>query len=269
MAERVNDLSGGAKSGNNTSDKTGRRRGETDDEPTAEAVLGLSGFAIFSQLPENSIKATEALCARRVFPPGAKIIERGQTGDDIYFLVSGVAQVLNFADSGRAVAFAQLHGGDYFGELAAIDNKPRSATVVAQTVCVLAVMPGPEFVRLMSSFPTIALAILRKLANVVRTSDERIVDLSVLGAEQRICVELLKLAKPNPISPHAEFEIFPVPTQKFLAREIGVTRETVARIFSHLKGEGIIRRESNVLYICDRQRLEQTILSNKAPKLSN
>lgn len=229
----------------------------------ARAALRLSGFAMFSDLPEQSIKAMEALCTRRDYPPGTIIVERGEVGDEFFLLLDGIAQVLSFADSGRVVAFAQLRQGDYFGELAAIDNKPRSATVIAQTSCIVAVMPGDEFLRLLRSFPNIALAILRKLANVVRTSDERIVDLSVLGAEQRICVELLRLAKPNPVSPGAEFEIFPVPTQKFLAREIGVTRETVARIFSHLKGEGIIRRESNVLYICDRQRLEQTVLTAK------
>ncbi len=248
---------------------TGERQRERIQRGPAAAERRLSAINLLSSLSPETLRKCESSCEWHNYRPGATILERGQNGDEVFFLLDGVAQVLSFSDSGRAVSFALLQKGDYFGELAAIDQKPRSATVIAKTDCLTARLPADAFIELITTYPPIVLSVLRKLAGVVRASDDRILDLSVLDAEQRICVELLRLAKPNPASAGGPHEIYPVPTQKSLSREIGVTRETVARIFSRLTGEGIIQRKSNVLYILDTKKLEQLVVMEKSAKLKD
>ena len=219
----------------------------------------LASIKIFGGLPAEAMQRVMGKARWRECVPGERIIERGQTGQEVYFVVDGNARVLNFAASGRVVSFASLGPGAYFGELAAIDGQPRSATVVAQTKCVLAVLDGEEFRRLVLSFPQISITLLRRLSEVIRYADERITNLSSLGAAQRVCLELLRLAEPDP-AVGRNWVVYPLPTQANIASRIGTTRETVARMISRLSADGIVERKSKSLYIRDRDRLEALTL---------
>ena len=235
----------------------GKRRGkEFESSETLPAELhSLDGFPIFESLPESVREDIESKCRWRDARAGERIIERGQETADVYLMLSGNAHVLNFSNSGRVVDYAALKTGDIFGELAAIDGLPRSATP-----CRLAVMPGEAFMELVTTFPQITKFVLSRLAEVVRTGDERITDLSLLGAEQRVCLELLRMARPDPAF-LKNLVIYPVPTQTLIASGIGVSRETVARIFGRLARQKIIERKAKTLYIRDRDKLEELAMS--------
>jgi len=222
----------------------------------------LRDFPIFSGLSTRRIKNIERLCQWRDFDAGKLIVEHGDVSSDIYFLLSGNVHVMNFADSGRVIDFATLNPGDFFGELAAIDGLGRSATVVTSTPCKLAVIGAKDFLSLVTSIPDITLKVLQKMAAVIRLGDERITDLSLLDAEQRVCLELLRMAQPDPAYLD-NLIIHPVPTQKLLAQNVGVARETVVRIFSRLSSDGIIKRKDKYLYIKDKPSLELLALLPK------
>ncbi len=219
----------------------------------------LASIKMFGGLPADAMRRVMTKARWRECVPGERIIERGQTTQEVYFVVEGNVRVLNFAASGRVVSFATIAPGGYFGELAAIDGQPRSATVVAHTKCTLAVLEGEEFRRLVVSFPKVSVALLRRLSEVIRFADERITDLSSLGAAQRVCLALLRLAEPDPVVGQ-NWVVYPLPTQANIASRIGTTRETVARMISRLSADGIVERKSKSLYIRDRDRLEALTL---------
>ena len=127
------------------------------------------------------------------FDAGDLIVSRGERGKNVYFIQSGTAKVINYSDNGRVVAYATLQPGAMFGELAALDGKPRSATVVAKTDCSLGVMSGEEFLHAVTKHEPLALYVLQRLAGIIRGADEKIENLSLMGAEQRVCIELLRL----------------------------------------------------------------------------
>ena len=174
--------------------------------------------------------------------------------------MSGDAHVLNFSTSGRVVDYTSLKSGDFFGELAAVDGLPRSATVVTRTECRLAVLPASVFMELIDNYPQLNHFVLKRLARVVRDGTDRITDLSLLSAEQRVCLELLRLARPDP-AVLKSFAIFPVPTQNMIANSVGVSRETVARIFGRLTRQKVIERKSRTLYILNRDKLEEMAMT--------
>ena len=113
---------------------------------------------------------------------------------------------------------------------------------------------------LVTDHRNIALALLTKLAGVIRMGDERIVDLSLLGAEPRVCQELLRAALPDPAD-EENLMIYPIPTQVYIANKIGVTRETVSRIFGRLSSSQIIERKNKTIYIREVGELERLALS--------
>ena len=80
-----------------------------------------------------------------------------------------------------------------------------------------------------------------------------------MGAKQRIFLELLRLAEPDPLGSE-DWVVFPLPTQTALATNADTTRQTVARILGRLSDDAVVTKKSKALYIHDRQRLESLIL---------
>ena len=74
-------------------------------------------------------KIADALDTQK-FPPGATIIREGDPGEAFFILESGEAEVYK-SDSGDGTVVKRYRKGDYFGELALLDDKPRAASVVA------------------------------------------------------------------------------------------------------------------------------------------
>lgn len=220
----------------------------------------LDGAALFADIGPDDLLKLEKRCSWIEYKRNAGIIQKGEENTDVYILVAGAAHVLNYSDKGRVVDYATLGPGDVFGELAAIDGLSRSASVVTTVPSLIAAVSGSDFLNFVTSHPPVSMALYRKLAGIIRMGDEQISDLSLLGAEQRVCLELLRMAEPDP----AFFEnliVFPIPTQSHIANGVGVARETVARIFSRLTQENIIERKEKTLYIRDPEKLESIALS--------
>jgi CRP/FNR family cyclic AMP-dependent transcriptional regulator len=205
------------------------------------------------------VRTLERECRWQLFDAGGAIIDRGEEYTDVYMLTSGSAHVLNYSENGKVIDYATLGKGDVFGELAAIDGLPRSASVVTQTPCTMGVLAGEKFIDLVIHNPAASLALLQRLAGIVRFSDKRINDFSLLKAEHRVCVELLRLAEPDPGNLE-ELIIHPMPTQSNIANSIGLARETVGRIFSRLARDNIIQRQQKTLHLRERKTLEKMAL---------
>lgn len=214
----------------------------------------LEGIRLFSGVPEDNLADLEHRSAWHSFAKGEEILARKSTRREVFFVVEGAVSIVNFSASGREIAYTIMEEGEYFGELAAIDKKPRSAHVVAVKPCLLASLTPEAFEGVLCRYPDIALRVLHKLAAIIRTNDERIMDLSTLGAHQRIYAELLRLAAPDPVM-RGRWMIYPLPTQSNLAAKVSTTRETVARVISQLAGEGVVEKKGRTLYIDERDAL--------------
>src|SRR5205085_2383151 len=84
---------------------------------------------------------------------------------------------------------------EWFGDLAAIDRRPRSADVVATSSSLVAVLPAPKFLALLAAHPTIANTLIAHLVMNIRELSDRLFDLSTLGVQNRVDAELLRLAQ--------------------------------------------------------------------------
>ncbi len=216
----------------------------------------VDGIELFTSLSPEELRDLEKRCSWRRYDGGELILDRDSGSRDVYFVVDGRVQVANYSLSGREIALATIRAGGYFGELAAIDHLPRSATVTAAGKCLLAVMSPTVFSELLQDHPGIALQVLQRLAKIIRVCDERIMDLSTLRAVQRVYVELLRLAKPD-AAVSSLWSVYPMPTQADIAGRASTTRETVARVLGDLTSGGLIQRKGKTLYINDRDRLAE------------
>jgi CRP-like cAMP-binding protein len=216
----------------------------------------LINVALLSYLSDNARDNFATKCRWLEFSPNESIIERGMKDSNVYFIITGTVHVLNYSKTGRAFTYAALKEGDMFGELAAIDGLPRSAWVCSITHCQMATAPASEFLKLLPHNPEMTLALLRRMSSTIRLLDERLTNHTLLGAEQRACAELLRMAKPDKEEPGG-YVIFPMITHANFANLVGVSRETVSRIFQKLREDSLIVHNKRGLCIPDREQLER------------
>jgi CRP/FNR family transcriptional regulator, cyclic AMP receptor protein len=216
----------------------------------------LGAVRLLASLPAVELVSLERRCRWRRYGAGEMILDRDSATRDVLFITEGRIRVVNYAASGREVAFAVVEAGGHVGELSALDGQGRSATVVAVTGCMVAALSAEAFDDLLHRHATIAVDLLRHLSRIIRTSDERIAELSILGAVQRVYRELLRLAEADPDDPAASL-IPSLPTQQDLASRVGATRETVARALGQILTTGVVQRRGRTLLIRDREMLEE------------
>ncbi len=203
-------------------------------------------------------------CKWKRFEEGEQIVDRLGDSQDLCFVVEGSARIVNFAVTGREISFDDIGPGGFFGELSAIDGQLRSASAVAQTTTKIAFLSPARFEALVQANPKIGLAVMRRLAGMVRRSTERIMDLSTLGANNRIHAELLRLARPDSATGPAKTgantaTITPIPVHADIASRVSTSRETVARVLNDLARDGLVERTDTALVIRDLRKLRRMV----------
>ena len=219
----------------------------------------LAGIALLSDLDAGELDALDRSCRWRRYAPHEQIIDRQSETRDVFFVVAGTVRVVNYSLSGREVTFDDLPNGSHFGELAAIDGEPRSASVMALNDCLIASMPAEQFLGAVEKYPSVASKVMIHLARVVRNTTERIMDLSTLGANNRVHAELLRLARASAGADGNRAIIKPIPVHGDIASRVSTTRETVARVLNDLARQGIVERTKDSMVIPDVERLEDMV----------
>jgi CRP/FNR family transcriptional regulator, cyclic AMP receptor protein len=214
------------------------------------ATLKESGF--FAGLSTEDLAALAARCRWRSTSSGELIIGHRDQSRDVLFLLSGLVRVNVYSLSGRQVSFRDIRPGDVFGELSAIDGKPRSASVESLMPSTLMVMPQAVFLDMLQAHPPVMIETLCRLTAIIRSLTDRVVEISTLAVRNRVQAELVRLARDH--GGH-DAVISPAPTHAEIASRISTHREAVTRELSRLEDLGLIAREGRTLRVTNLPRL--------------
>jgi diguanylate cyclase (GGDEF)-like protein len=139
----------------------------------------LAHVPLLTDLTAEERERLAAGVRRERHPEGAAIVEMGSRGRSLYLLVRGSVQVV-YPSGGKDFELARLGPGDFFGEMALLNDRPRSATVRALEEVDALVLDQEEFRRVVLEAPAIALRLLGALSARIRNADEQI---STLGEQ--------------------------------------------------------------------------------------
>ena len=109
----------------------------------------VASVPIFSGLSAATIAEIMGLLRSQTYPPGAIIMEKGEKASEMYFIVSGTVEI------SAAGGFFELRAGDYFGEMALLEWRTRSADAIARTKCDLLVLEAGAFENLLRRNPAL------------------------------------------------------------------------------------------------------------------
>ena len=141
----------------------------TDDEGGERAALDrLQGVPWFAACTEEQLLEVARIAERLRIQAGEVILREGRLGRELFVILEGTATVTR---DGHVVNI--LHAGDYFGELAAIEAVPRSATVHATTDLDVLIVGPREFETIMN-IPGFRNALLNGMSRRIREGDDRL-----------------------------------------------------------------------------------------------
>ena len=125
-----------------------RKAARSVDEEQAEARAILRGEALFECLSDQQVDSLVKQSHVSNFGRGERVIQEGAEGDSMFVLLRGAAKV-SVSKNGSSIPVATLNSGDCFGEMAVMDDAPRSADAFAHTTCALAVVQRDDLDQLM------------------------------------------------------------------------------------------------------------------------
>ena len=219
---------------------------------TAQTADFLTSVPMFSGLQRDELLKFAELTRERTYPKGSVILFQGDPGDSLYVLRQGRAKVVLIGEDGREVILGVLEPGAHFGELALIDDQPRSAHVIAMEDSQLLILRREDFRRRVEANPSVAWALLTELSRRLRRADQKIGGLVLLDVPGRISRLLLDLS-----SETTNGTIEKPLTHQTIAQMIGASRETVSRAMKEFQQEGLIRVERRRIAVANRDALEK------------
>lgn len=218
-------------------------------------MLALRDNRLFSLIAPTHHAAMASIAQRRAVPDKTTIVRKGETGDEMFALVSGRVVMTSLSPEGKELTLGYLGAGDIFGEIALLDGGPRTANVTAIEPCELLVFRRKVFLQFLRECPDVAINFLTLLASRLRNTDQTLEDSSLRQLPCRLARRLINLATDFG---HATLGGVKIPirlSQQDIGNMTGATRESVNRQLRDWEGRGVIALEQGYITIVDRARL--------------
>jgi len=166
-------------------------------------VVTLERNKLFAQLHARDLERLQRIATEKSYAAGCEIFKEGDPGDGIYVIKDGLVEISAAGGPTSRYIFTQAGPGEVMGEMAVVEDKPRSATAVARKDTVLYFIPRVEILQLVDQSPALAMAFLREVSHRLRGFNRQFLRevlqaerLSVVGRFARSIVHDLK----NPLN---------------------------------------------------------------------
>jgi CRP/FNR family cyclic AMP-dependent transcriptional regulator len=200
--------------------------------------------------PEDAAELRARAGTRR-YRTGQALMHEGQIGEELMILVAGKVKITCTTAEGKEVVLAFRQPGDLLGELAVLDDRPRSSSVVALEPAEALVLSASEFRAVVTSRPLIALELLRLLSRRFRDADRMRIEFAAAQTLTRVATRLVELAQRYG-EPDDGAVVIDLPiSQEELAAWAGSSREAVAKALHALREMGLVVTDRRRITVSD------------------
>ncbi|HZP75005.1 MAG TPA: Crp/Fnr family transcriptional regulator [Pseudolabrys sp.] len=224
--------------------------------PDASALL--RAHPVFGELSSAQLDRLCSYARGRTVARGATIFNKGDVGDQLYAIRSGMVKISSVLSDGRQTIFNLLSDGEIFGEIALLDGQARTADAVAMSKCDLIVIERRDFLQFLRDEPKAALRLIEFLCARLRVATDHFEEQVALGIPGRLARSLLRLSR----SSRAGARLRKIAaTQQELAEIVGTSRETINKQLRAWEAQGWVALERGGLALNDVQALTDVAMS--------
>lgn len=206
----------------------------------------LSKIPLLQGLDDKLMGELVSLMQIKMLDKKAPLMHKGESGEEIFFLLEGRLLVVDVSPEGRQTGLNFIEPGEFLGELAVIDELPRSASVIAITPSKVASLKKNFARKLIFGHPLIAERLLKHISLKLRASTDYRALLGIPNAFQRVYSLMELMAKPDP---GKLVTIENMPTHEQIALMANTSRETVSRAMQILNDEQVVEKDNRRLII--------------------
>ena len=155
----------------------------------------LAAVPLFANIPQPELVKLAAMARQESYAKHAEIMAEGDRSSGLYILLSGKVKVVLRSEEGKEIILAILNPTEFFGEMALLDEAPRSADIVAMASTTVLAIAKQEFKNWLQRQPEMAFVIIKTLAQRLREADRKIGDLALMDVYGRVARALMGMAK--------------------------------------------------------------------------
>jgi len=214
--------------------------------PTEIDLSDLGRIDLFRNLTVADLRRFGELLHRKTFPAGKSLMTVDQTGEVVYFIISGAVKVHIEQEDGSDVSISILGPGEIIGEMSALDQTNRSASVITIEKTTLLWMDRETFRRCVLAIPALAADLACTISSRLRSANEQIQSLAAVEVETRIARRIIAFAERygQPL-PNGDLLIPIRLTQTDIATLVGASREHTNKILVSYKERGYLSVDHN------------------------
>lgn len=206
--------------------------------PASVTLEQVRRVPLFSDLSEEQLDTVARASTVAQFSRNQVIVHENDNGTSLFVILKGKVKVCLVRPDGREAILAILRPGEFFGEMALLDNRPRSASVVVLEPTTVMILIRAEFLRMVKTNPQIIHNMMIALATRLRKTNKKIADLAFLDAIGRVSGVISQLAEEGGEEVDEGIMIRNRPSHEQLGMMAATTRETVTHCMATLERRG-------------------------------
>jgi CRP/FNR family cyclic AMP-dependent transcriptional regulator len=206
-------------------------------------------LSLFAELDDRELASIAGVAKTRRYAKDDVIFHADESGDAFFIIREGKVKVTMTSPEGKEIILAMMGPGDFFGEMALLDDAPRSATVVALEPLEVVTIWRGDFLEILRENFSITQKILAELSRRVRKMSERAESLATMDVYGRLARFFLDLAQSQGKTLDNGYVAVTRPTHQAIANMIGTSRETVSRLIHDLMRQELLLTEGKTVYL--------------------
>jgi CRP/FNR family transcriptional regulator, cyclic AMP receptor protein len=214
---------------------------------------------LFMTLAPEELDQVAQVAVPRQFAANQVVFREGDASDTCYVIREGHVRALRAHLDGRTITLAQFGPGDFFGELAMLDEERRSATIETLEQTEALAILGSDMRRLLREHPEISVKLIAVLGRRLRETNERLTRQSFQTVQSRVASALGQLVAAARAEGAGDGDVLITSTQVELAQLAGSSRESASRFLAVLERAGIITQGRGKLTVHDPSALERYV----------
>ena len=206
-------------------------------------------LSLFSELDDRELAQIAGVAKTRRYAKDDVIFHADESGDVFCVIREGKVKITMISPEGKEIILTMMGPGEFFGEMALLDDSPRSATVIALEPLEVVTIWRTDFLQILADNFSITKKIMSELSKRVRRMSMRIESLATMDVYGRLARFFLDLAQQQGKVLDNGYVAVTRPTHQAIANMIGTSRETVSRLIHELMRQDLLLSEGKTVYL--------------------
>jgi len=201
---------------------------------------------VFADLDDAALLQLSSTCKPHKYKKNTELIRQGEPGKSLYIIESGRVKIFVASEDGREITINEEGDGSCIGEIALLDDEPRSASVITLEETVAIPISKSAFQACVEDNPAIALAIIRTLTRRLRAATGGMKSLALDNVYRRLAAKINELATTDDNDITRLTQRY---THQDLGNMVGASREMVSKVMAELVKGGYIELQDKKIVI--------------------